>query len=209
MGRRSSTNHQPLLSAETMNKIYIVTTGEYSDYSICGAFSTEEAAEAFRYYHNYDAVEEWDVDQEVPKFSKDRTPWRVNISLSKFEVTGVYQQSFEDSRDDDHLNTPYVGKNNLMNYGLTVHVLAADEQGACKVAMERARAFLAGQTTLTREMERKCAYTYTDGAVRQSAIYYNEVVRVVDNTLVVESSDLVDRVNRIEEVAQGVKITLK
>ena len=49
-------------------KVYVVTTGEYSDYSICTIFSTMEKAEQYTKYFNKDAdytgydIEEYELD---------------------------------------------------------------------------------------------------------------------------------------------------
>lgn len=50
-----------------MNKVYIVTQGEYSEYVICKIFSTREAAEKFYAAHDQDVtrpmnVEEYDLE---------------------------------------------------------------------------------------------------------------------------------------------------
>ena len=58
-----------------MNKVYVVTAGEYSDYRICGVFSSDAKARAFidhefgpdeseHPYGNDPGVEVWDVDPE-------------------------------------------------------------------------------------------------------------------------------------------------
>ena len=49
-----------------MAKIYIVTSGEYSDYTIDAVFSTKEKAEEYvqQYGTNY-RVEDYDIDEEI------------------------------------------------------------------------------------------------------------------------------------------------
>lgn len=50
-----------------MEKVFIVTSGEYSDYDIKAVFSTREKAEAYinaKGTDYYWEVEEWDVDAE-------------------------------------------------------------------------------------------------------------------------------------------------
>lgn len=67
-----------------MAKIYIVTSGEYSDYCIIAVFSTKEKAEAYVQQHgtNY-RVEDYDIDEEVKKETK---VWRVVMSFDNFKV---------------------------------------------------------------------------------------------------------------------------
>lgn len=49
-----------------MSKIYLVTAGMYSDYRVCGAFSTEEKAKAAIELLTEGDVEELDIDPVSP-----------------------------------------------------------------------------------------------------------------------------------------------
>ena len=52
-------------------KIYIVTSGEYSDYTIERVFSTKEKANEFIQQHGTDyRIEEYVVDEEIKKRTK-------------------------------------------------------------------------------------------------------------------------------------------
>lgn len=55
-----------------MNKVYVVTTGEYEAYHICGVFSTPELAQAAIDSNAFElgpgdwdgiAIEEWPIDE--------------------------------------------------------------------------------------------------------------------------------------------------
>jgi len=48
-------------------KVYIVTSGSYSDYSIDAVFSTQAPAEKFANFYGDGRVEEHDLDPEVPE----------------------------------------------------------------------------------------------------------------------------------------------
>lgn len=51
-----------------MSKIYLITQGEYSDYRVCGAFSTEDKAnQALPFYTGAPEIEEYELDQVTPK----------------------------------------------------------------------------------------------------------------------------------------------
>ena len=68
-----------------MTKIYIVTSGEYSDYGINAVFSTEEKAQEFRQQYGTDyRIEVFDIDREVKKETK---VWRVVMRFDNFEVS--------------------------------------------------------------------------------------------------------------------------
>ena len=68
-----------------MAKIYIVTSGDYSDYTIEAVFSTKEKAEEYVQQHgtNY-RIEDYDIDEEVKKETKI---WCVKMSFDNFEVS--------------------------------------------------------------------------------------------------------------------------
>jgi hypothetical protein len=60
-------------------KIYLVTQGEYSDYQILGAFSTEEKAQQFAAGHG--TIEPFEVDDPENDLRGFRTMWCINIYL--------------------------------------------------------------------------------------------------------------------------------
>ena len=68
-----------------MAKIYIVTSGDYSDYRIDAVFSTKEKAEEYVQQHgtNY-RIEDYDIDEEVKKEIKI---WCVKMRFDNFEVS--------------------------------------------------------------------------------------------------------------------------
>ena len=67
-----------------MKKVYIVTSGDYSDYTIEAAFSTEEKANEFIQQHGSDyRLEVHDVDEEVKKETK---LWEVSMYYEDFTL---------------------------------------------------------------------------------------------------------------------------
>ncbi len=68
-----------------MSKVYIVVSGEYSDRSIDGVFSTEEKAKEFIEKAGGDAdFEEWDVDWHETRI--ERPAWHAFANFEKDEV---------------------------------------------------------------------------------------------------------------------------
>lgn len=68
-----------------MAKIYIVTSGEYSDYCIQAVFSTKKKANEYRQQHGTDfSIEVFDIDEEVKKETKI---WRVVMRFDNFKVS--------------------------------------------------------------------------------------------------------------------------
>ncbi len=67
-----------------MAKIYIITSGEYSDYCIQAVFSTKKKAQEYRQQHGTDfSIEIFDIDEEVKKEIKI---WRVTMRFDNFKV---------------------------------------------------------------------------------------------------------------------------
>lgn len=67
-----------------MAKIYIVTSGEYSDYCIQAVFSTKKKADEYRQQHGTAfSIEFFDIDEEVKKETKI---WRVIMRFDNFKV---------------------------------------------------------------------------------------------------------------------------
>lgn len=67
-----------------MAKIYIVTSGEYSDYGINAVFSTKKKAQEYRQQHGTGfSIEIFDIDEEIKKETKI---WRVIMSFDNFKV---------------------------------------------------------------------------------------------------------------------------
>lgn len=66
-----------------MTTIYAVTSGSYSDYSICGVFSSKERAQAYidagslERYTDYNDIEEYVLDECVDEISRGLFPFRV------------------------------------------------------------------------------------------------------------------------------------
>lgn len=74
-------------------KVYLVTSGEYSDYSINGIFSTRTLAHAFieemnkeeiRVLTDDENIEEWEVDAQVS--ARTMTAWQCGIMLDTGEI---------------------------------------------------------------------------------------------------------------------------
>lgn len=80
-----------------MDKVWIVTKGEFSDYYIEGVFSSEEAAQRYkeaaqRYKeeigiigYDWSRVVEWNVDEKAQYAAK--TVWQAQISIATGKIT--------------------------------------------------------------------------------------------------------------------------
>jgi len=119
-----------------MNKVYIVTSGDYSDYCIHAVFSTSGAAETFCNTFNCDEVEEWDIDG-YAELGIGKKPFCVEISKEGNATVSIYISS-------DYLppNKPinvFFGRDEI----LRVYCFANDKQHAIKIANEKRVEFIA------------------------------------------------------------------
>lgn len=81
------------------NKIYIVTSGEYSDYHIDAVFSTKGLAEDYIQQNGTDyRIEEYNLDEEIDRNTK---LWRVEFDIKdgEFKEAHVRDYAKDDFRD--------------------------------------------------------------------------------------------------------------
>lgn len=118
-----------------MAKVYLVTSGSYSDYHIEAAFSTEELAEAYkkRWGDSYDSyVEEWDLDpvdpHQHPNLSFFQVQmWRNGDTLQCKSASPL-------SAEEDRIASPaWKGRMPL----LITYCWARDKKHAVKIANEK------------------------------------------------------------------------
>jgi len=72
-------------------KVYIVTSGIYSDYNICGVFSTEEKAEKYAADCEYSRKDHVKVDEYTLDERKERRIYRVFMT-KEGEVNNIYPE---------------------------------------------------------------------------------------------------------------------
>jgi hypothetical protein len=107
-------------------KLHVVTKGEYSDYSICGIYSTAEKAEEAKRLYAADEVEEWELDK-TPAHLPGHWPYSVRMDIdgnSDVEPSAV-NYMVEEAR-------PYGD-----GVRVSFDVWAKDEAHAVKIANER------------------------------------------------------------------------
>ena len=81
------------------NKIYIVTSGEYSDYHIDAVFSTKKLAEDYIQQHGTDyRIEKYNLDERIDRNTK---LWRVEFDIEDGKHTEAYVRDYvaDDFRD--------------------------------------------------------------------------------------------------------------
>ena len=113
--------------------IYLVSDGEYSDYSILGLYSTKEKAEEARALYAAERIEEWEVDV-LPPHPPGELRWIVHVHDSG-DVVSVEPQTAEDK---------YVAFESFRKYwepkdARILTLWARDKEHAIKIASEKRR----------------------------------------------------------------------
>lgn len=121
------------------NKIYIITSGEYSEYHIDAVFSTKELAEDYIQQHGTDyIIGEYNIDEEIDRSTK---LWRVEFDIKDGEIKDASVRDYEedDCRDtckvSDHLHC------SLINFFVDADTM----NKAIKIASERFAAVKANE----------------------------------------------------------------
>jgi uncharacterized protein YaaW (UPF0174 family) len=125
-----------------MNKVYIITYGIYSDYSICAVFSTLDKAEEYIQQHgNTFRIEEHLLDEAV----EQSEIWSVEIGISTHKVKLC--ESVSDSWHNDKVDKFRVFEPVLSSDEWSIKiVLRADSMNrAIKVANERVAQIVANK----------------------------------------------------------------
>jgi hypothetical protein len=119
-----------------MNKIYVVTSGEYSDYHIDGIFDNKDKANAFVKKFSSDDyggkcyVEEYELNPYSEEMQKDYNPYFVRM-MKNGDVDEIYiNKSSFGFRGDSNKYGFDIGGN------LFFHILAKDKEHAIKITNE-------------------------------------------------------------------------
>ena len=121
-------------------KIYIVTSGEYSDYGINAVFTTKEKAADYVEQHGTDYnVEEYDLDEEVEKKAQ---LWSVGFRVDDGELLEATTRSFEEDKVRDTCSVKLSWSGKLY---ITFYIDADSMDRAIKIASERFAAVKANE----------------------------------------------------------------
>jgi len=121
--------------------IYIVTSGSYSDYTICGVFDDKEKAETFCEFHAHDEVEEHEVNPTSPPHNLLRFSCNWYADLDK---CSLFRISNEDHIEGDDTE---VEVGSTVNKELRLHGYswARSKEAAERGWRDRIRAVKAGE----------------------------------------------------------------
>jgi len=121
-----------------MTIIYLVTTGEYSDYHIIGAYSNNIMAQLCSAFFNAD-IEEYELDANIDKVLEKSKPWKVtmerNGNTSDCECLDGWIQEHHDF--DNHARFSNDNKINGSYQEVDIYLYAKNEKQAIKSANEK------------------------------------------------------------------------
>ena len=121
-------------------KIYIVTSGEYSDYHIEAVFTTKEKAVEYVEQHGTDYnIEEYDLDEEVEKKTQ---LWSIVFCIENGKLLEGNTRSF---KEDEVRDTCFVELSWNGKLYITFYVDADSMDRAVKIARERFAAVKANE----------------------------------------------------------------
>jgi hypothetical protein len=115
-----------------MATIYIVTDGDYSDYSIYGVFSTEKNAERFRDHCCLTGnIEEWELDLPGPA-TENKLFWKVFLDDdgNTLDVDGSISWQFPRPAVINYIRSPFGEAQSVW----VAHCWATDREHAIKIA---------------------------------------------------------------------------
>ena len=132
-----------------MAKIYVVTAGSYSDYRICGVYSTQEKADeaSEQYTSDYDKAhpEEYELDY-LPDHPKGMIAWSVFMDRDGNSIEGYDDASRCGLRNDFSFSPRHVPQDTWdsrrggflgITNGVLFYVWARDKEHAIKIANEK------------------------------------------------------------------------
>lgn len=125
-----------------MDKVYIITYGDYSDYSICAVFSTRDKAEEYIQQHgNVFRIEEHLLDEAV----EQSEIWSVQVGMMSHKIKQCV--SCSDSWSNERVDKFKVFEPAFRNseWGIKMFLRADSMDRAIKVANERVAQIVANK----------------------------------------------------------------
>lgn len=78
-------------------RIYVITSGEYSDYQVNAVYSTKELAEDFIQHNgNKYCIEEYDLDKPI---IREKKLWRIEINSDRNEIICANISEYQEPED--------------------------------------------------------------------------------------------------------------
>ena len=113
------------------NKIYIVTSGEYSEYHIDAVFSTKELADDYIQQNGTDyGIEEYNLDEEIDRSTK---LWMVKFDIKDGKLKDAHVEDCEEDKFRDTCKVSDYFRSQRINFFVDADTM----NKAVKIAKER------------------------------------------------------------------------
>lgn len=125
--------------------VYVVTEGEYSDYTICGVYDSRDKAAAMVAAGHGEKVKEYVLNQGYDLMERGVQLWCVMFRYDSADIMLMYESWTESTPIGTiHEQPPTPGADNIWDERghLTITVAARDKEHAAKIAMEKRTAYL-------------------------------------------------------------------
>jgi hypothetical protein len=123
-----------------MKKVFIVTYGEYSSYSILAVFSEKELADNFVNAFKFSlscSVEEWDMDTFMEEFKNGFKCWTVVMDKEGVSVSATQSEFHGAYTVIPAIHFTSKGRGREKTHLMELECLAKDRQHAVKIANEK------------------------------------------------------------------------
>ena len=135
-------------------KVYIITSGEYSDYKIDAVTLDKEEAERMVNVFPQEQIEEYDTD-DFPKILTNDPYWNCVYYLPTRNMSGeiIYNESIEIYQEDYYYVYDLKELNKVINetkidgspYGFRMYIQAKDKEHAAKIFYDKVAEWKAEQ----------------------------------------------------------------
>ena len=170
-------------------KIFIVTTGEYSDYSIDRVFSTRQKATEYLDTKDNDyRLEVYDIDEPI---KRETQLYCISFRLDKKKVVDVDIYWKDSYKDLIHINELCYNK-------LDIYVESDSRKRALKIASERYGAIIASEATMYPYLRVGVLRHYSSMKPAYFNFHTGELVLFDDQQLAVKLPSFI-KVKRIEK----------
>lgn len=178
--------------SEKKQQIFIITTGEYSDYSIDRVFSTRQKAVEYLDTQDDDyRLEVFDIDEPIER----RTQlYKISFELDKKKVWRVSTYYDKRLKDLIHIGERYF--NNVKT--LDIYIESDSRKRALKIASERYGAIIAGEQTMYPYLRVGVLRHYSNMRPAYFDFHTGELVLFDDQQLAVELPSFI-KVKRLEK----------
>ena len=178
------------------NKVFVVTTGEYSDYSIDRVFSTrQKAVEYLDTQDDHYRLEVFDIDEPIERRTQI---YKISFQLDKKKVWRVKICYDKRLKDLIHIGERYFS--NVKT--LEIYIESDSRKRALKIASERYGAIFAGEQTMYPYLRVRIVRGYDVNVPAFFDFNTGELVLIDEHQLAVELPSFI-KVKRLEKAEGG------